>query len=288
MKRVLALLGACLLVAAAVVARGMITDDDDDGDDGGDGDGDLVVACIPELQEACEAIDRDLDLRIEDPAETIAAVAGGEEIDAWVTLDPWPRIANESESRELFDEGEGVATSGLALIVRNAAVPDACPELPTWTCLVDDLDDLVAVPSPRTALGLLVLAHAANDFRPGFAANELREDFDLQRRLAALDVLPDPVADMLVLPDPDATGTTQADEDSRIRVSAVADSLSAFPGLQAATVAVVVTGPDADRIAGEPTFIDALDELGWVPEDEAVTIGLPRAGVLIALQEVFS
>src|SRR5688500_263721 len=100
MKRVLALAGAVFLIAAAIVVRAVIVVDDEDsvGTGGGD-DGDLVVACSPELREACEAIEGVTELRIEHPGATIDALAAGGQIDAWVTLDPWPEMAEIIDDR---------------------------------------------------------------------------------------------------------------------------------------------------------------------------------------------
>lgn len=281
MSRVLALVGAVLLIAAAILARAVL-DDDDEGDDGGSA---LVVACIPELADACEAIDRAIELTIEDPADTIERLAAGEAIDAWVTLDPWPEMAAIVEDRVRLDEVVAVASSDLVLLARTTEVPEGCDPV-TWTCLVDGLGDRVEVPDPDSALGRLVVAFAANDFHPGFAANELRDDVALQDRLAALGIdaggVP-PEVDMLVLPDPDATGTTAASFDTNV-ASRPAGSGFTSHATSPAAVAVVVAGPDADRITGEPSFTAALEDLGWALDAGAATTGLPNAGVLVALQ----
>jgi hypothetical protein len=46
-----------------------------------------------------------------------------------------------------------------------------------------------------------------------------------------------------------------------------------------------VAGRDADRVADDPSFTAALDELGWDVRDGAATTGLPAAGVLFALSQ---
>lgn len=288
MARVLALLGAILLVAAALVARSVLDDEsDDDGDGRGAGGGSLAVACIPELEEACEAIDRDVTLTIEDPAETIARIADGDDVDAWITLDPWPAMAPFLDDTIGLDTSIGVASTDLRLMVRDAAVPAACDAV-TWTCLVDELGDQVTLPDPDSALGRLAVAFAANDFFPGFAANELRDDTALQARLAAVGFDrsgPQPFEDMLVLPDPDATAITAAAFERAVASRPAGSSFSTAPGASPATVAVVVAGEDADGIAGNEAFTDALADLGWDLRADAATTGLPNAGVLVALQE---
>jgi hypothetical protein len=284
MARVLALLGAILLIAAALVARSILDDESgDDGDGGGDGGASLAVACIPELREACEAVDRDVTLTIEDPGETIARIADGDDVDAWITLDPWPAMASFLDDSVELDDPIGVATSDLVVLARTARLPDRC-DPPAWTCLVDVLGDSVAAPAATTALGVLVLGHAATDFFGGpFAANDLA-DPALADRLAALDLAGrDPLEDLRVgLPEPAATGALE------VQLASLGVRLEQFdtgPGASPATVAVVVAGDDADRIAEDPAFTAALADLGWDVVPDAATTGLPNAGVLVALQE---
>jgi hypothetical protein len=285
MKRVLALAVACLLIAAALAARSAVGDDsdDDDGDaDGGSNGGDLVIACIPELENACEAIDRDLaDLRIEDPDATIA----DPDVDAWITLDPWPEIAEMQAGREIFGPAVAVAQTDLVLIAREAQVPPGCDPV-AWSCLVDALGDRVALANPATAAALLLLGHAAIDFfgDPALVSNDF-SDPALADRLAALGIGGDPLDDVRIgLPEPSATGALE------VQLALFGSRLDQFvmaPGRFPATVAVVVAGRDADRVASERSFTDALAELGWDVDPGSATTGLPNPGVLLALaQEV--
>jgi hypothetical protein len=284
MKRVLALAVACLLMAGALAVRNVLTDDDDDGDTDGGEEGDLVIACIPELEAACRALEREVaELRIEDPAATIE----DPDVDAWITLDPWPAMVELETGTSPFPGAPvPVAATDLVLIAREDQVPSTC-ETVTWTCLVDQLGDLVAVPDPDSASGRLVLGHAAVDFfGPGLASNDFA-DPGFSDRLAALSIGGEPLEDIAVgLPEPVATGSlvVQLAELGNRRESFVES-----PGAQPATVAVVVAGRQADRVHGEPSFTEALAELGWEILPDAATTGLPDAGVLLALaQEVGS
>lgn len=279
MKRVLAVAVACLLMAGALLVRNAITDDDADGD-GNNGtepgeDDDLVVACIPELADACEALERQVtELRIEDPGDTIAASA---DVDAWVTLDPWPEMAGTQRLRN----ADAVATDELVVIARDVPAALLCGPV-TWTCLVDTLaSDQVAVPDPSTASGRLVLGHAAVDlFGRDLAANDF-DDPDFSRRLRRVGVSSDPLDDIRIgLPEPLATGAFALDA-ARLGSRPVRTG----PGRSPATVAVVVAGPGRDRIATKSAFITALADLGWTIDPTAATTGLPRAGVLVALAE---
>jgi len=290
MKRVLALAGAMVLVAAGVLARAAIDDGDDD-DDGaggsGGGGGDLVVACVPELRAACEALGGVDDLRVEPPGDTIAAGTG---VDAWVTLDPWPAM---SPGGPVAGDAVPVASTPLVLLARTAALPSSCTGEPDWACVVDAPGAAApALPDPASALGALVLGHAAAGWsaatRPGepFARNEF-ELPEFQGWLARLDVAADPVADMLQLAPagPVAAGTTGADLRTRVEPSPRAGGLDAVSTPVAATVAVVVVGPDAERVAGDAGFRAALQQAGWDLDPDAATAGLPAPGVLLALTE---
>ena len=284
MSRVLALIGAVCLIAAAILARALLTDDgDDDGAGDDDGDAELVVACIPELEDACRAIDRPMTLSIEDPAVTIERLAAGEDVDAWVTFGPWPEMATILERRIQPADVVPVAATDLRLLVRTIAIPDGCDDPATWTCLVDGVGDRVAIPSPSSGLGALVLGQAAADFfgSSAVASNDLSEP-GLAGRLSSLEVDDDPLGDMRVgLPEPVATGLLGVDLDTLgARTSNFTDSPSGAP----ATVSVVVAGRDADRVAGEPRFTEALEAAGWTIAADAATTGLPNAGVLIALR----
>lgn len=90
-----------------------------------------------------------------------------------------------------------------------------------------------------------------------------------------------------MLPDPDVTVITAADFGREVAGRARGEAFSGHPGATPATVAAVVAGDDAGRIAGESSFRDALARLGWTLDADAATTGLPNAGVLVALQDAF-
>lgn len=291
MKRVLAVAVAALLVAVAIVVRDAI----DDGNDGrrraGDG-GDLVVACVTELRDACEALAGVSELRVEDAADTVEST----DVDAWVTYDPWPAMAEVDAGRPPV-EGDVVAVgrTELVLLARSAALPGACGGEASWACVAEAAGSgAPALPPRTTALGILLLGHAAASWsaevRPGepFAANEFDlPDFDAWHR--SLVFLRDPVADMIVFAPagPVAAGTTAAVVETVVTPSREASRLDVATTVVPASVAVVVVGHGADRLAGQQAFLDALAELGYdAAEPTARTTGLPAPGVLVALQEI--
>jgi hypothetical protein len=279
---------AALLIAVAIVVRGTLDDDESADSDAPADDDDLVVACVRELREACEALGGDV--RIEDPAATIAAAG---EIDAWVTFDPWPEIVGVQTGAPVFDESPvPVATSDLVLVTRTAALPDACGPEPDWVCVAASTN-APALPPEDTALGALLLGHAALGWnlveRDGqsFARQEA-ESPEFDAWLQTLELDGDPLDDMLQIgrAGPVATGTTRATFETVVPTTREAANLDATRTAVPASVAVVVVGPSADRVAGDEALLDGLEALGWVLDPEAATTGLPNAGVLCALQEI--
>jgi hypothetical protein len=294
MKQVLAVGVAALLIAGALFLRAVL-DDDSDASDGGNGR-DLVVACVRELREACEALDGVSDLRIEDPAATIASAVAGE-IDAWVTFDPWPEIATAQERRDVLGgEPVAVATTMLYLLARTDALPVSCNGEAEWACVADAAGSAgPALPLPDSALGALALGHAAagwnhsvRDNAP-FAANEfaLPEFEDWLRRLT---FVRDPVLDALQLGNagPVAVTMTGAELATIVQPSPRAEPFDRSPTPVTALVAVVVAGPGAAGLADQESFREALDALGYDRADDPAvrTTGLPAPGVLLALQEL--
>ena len=289
MKQVLAVAVAALLVAVAVVVRGAIDDADDDGDNGdGPADDELVIACVRELRAACDALGPDV--RIEDPASTIAAA---DDIDAWVTFDPWPAIAEVQQGRPVFDDAPvAVAASDLLLVTRTAALPDACVPEPNWVCVTASAN-APALPREDTALGSLLLGHAALGWnaieRDGqsFARQEA-ESPEFDAWLQTVELGGDPLDDMLQIgrAGPVATGTTRATFDTVVPSTREAENLDATRTGVPASVAVIVAGPEAERVAGDDGLLGGLTDLGWDLDPEAATTGLPNPGVLFALQEI--
>ncbi|MET1048223.1 MAG: hypothetical protein ABWZ55_01215, partial [Acidimicrobiales bacterium] len=151
MRRVLAVLGAVLMVAVALLLRSFL-DGGDDGDQasGDRGNGDVpTLVCAEELADVCEALERDgvADVTVEPVGETVdrlGAVDADLGADAWLTLDPFPQQVDErrefATGSALF--GEPLATdrsSPLALVAfadRAAALEADCPEV-DWACLGD-------------------------------------------------------------------------------------------------------------------------------------------------------
>lgn len=288
MSRVLALLGAVLLIAAAVVVRTVL--DDDDGGGGDDGGRELVVACIPELRDACEAIAGPVQLQVEGPDATIARLAAGEDLDAWVTFDPWPAMAEILEDRVAAQQVEVVADTALSALVRIDTPPASCGPA-GWECLVES-GGRVTLPAASSALGALVLGWAASDWNASARGGEqfARAELDLpefRSWLDAIEFVDDPIAEAFAFgpAGPQAIGTSLADV-ARIDGTREVGRLLPTPVPTVARIAVVLAGPEADRVAGDPAFTAALDEVGYDTDGTQRSTGLPNPGLLIALRDV--
>ena len=193
MKRVAAILAAAVMIIVALVVRAAL-DDDSGGGGGGDSGSDLRITCVTELEDVCAQLEN-VGVTIADAAATVTALgAGTAEIDAWLTFEPWPEIANVSASRAVVEDSTAVASTRLALVIWNDRAEElgkeACRPDITWRCLGDsggkpwaDLgsslqgDVEIGLPLPSTATGLLVLGTAAAGF---FGVTDYgSNDFDL-------------------------------------------------------------------------------------------------------------
>ncbi len=321
MRRVLAVLGAVLMVALALLVRSLIDGDDDGGQASGEGgDGDVpTLVCAEELADVCEALERDgaADVTIEPVGETVdrlGAVDAELDADGWLTLDPFPQQVDErrefATGSALF--GDSMATdrsSGLALVAfadRAAALEADCPDV-DWACLGDAAGEPWAdhggesswgqvkpgYDAPDTsATGLLVLAQAmaAHLDDPGFAGQDIDDRWlgDLE------DAVPTRTAGTallkLVQQGRAAFGAVGAlgIEAEAVAGTAQGEDLTIFypaPMFRASVVLAPRRGVDAGELIDADTLDAALAEAGW--ESDAAGEPLPSAGVLDALRSAW-
>ena len=148
-ERLLAIVGAVVLVAVAVALRTTVLDDGDATSGGGGGGGAPKVACTPDLAEVCaalaeaghiaeEPITLDLDGATEPP----------EDLDGWITWDGAAGVAN-LDAPGTWQDPVAVAGAPLAVARRTGPVPglpSGCTaEAPSWRCVVDSALDGAAV-----------------------------------------------------------------------------------------------------------------------------------------------
>lgn len=313
LARLLALIAALVLVGGAFAVRGALSGDEDDGggDEGGRGpSGPLRVLCDADLGAVCDLV---LALEGVDSAgsDVMRATDALEALDAdtppfdvWLTLDPWPAMADVerqgSDRPALAGEVVPVASSGLSVLTRSDGGL-GCPAPAAWECVTTAAGaGPVATPSLATALGPLVLAHAAaglvgdTDFGIGAVA-------DTDRATALTQLLdsapPDPTSTQALrfvtalgsyLAVVTTTGLAEANAASPAGagIGAEARAVAAAP-----TVGVVLAalGPESDGLAPleaaleDQTGRDALAEAGYAG-DPARSAGLPDPDVIYALR----
>jgi hypothetical protein len=321
MRRVLAVLGAVLMVTLALLVRSLIDGDEDGGQASGEGgNGDVpALVCAEELADVCERLERDgaADVTIEPVGETVdrlGAVDAELDADGWLTLDPFPQQVDErrefATGSALF--GDSVATdrsSGLALVAfadRAAALEADCPDV-DWACLGDAAGEPWAdhggesswglvkpgYDAPDTsATGLLVLAQAmaAHLDDPGFAGQDIDDRWlgDLE------DAVPTRTAGTallkLVQQGRAAFGAVGAlgIEAEAVAGTAQGEDLTIFypaPMFRASVVLAPRRGVDASELIDADNLDAALAEAGW--ESDATGEPLPSAGVLDALRSAW-
>lgn len=187
-KRVVAIVGALALVAAALFVRHALSDrgNGDGGPGAGtdSGSGGLpVVACTPDLADICQALADDG--KVTPAAETLdldGAVDPPQEVDAWITWDPAPGIANlQDVNSEVWTGSTAIAQAELAILVSPAAregLAAACKSSLRWSCIAENAgDDLpTGTGSPETAEGLARIAPLASSLHAPGDPTEVKGD----------------------------------------------------------------------------------------------------------------
>jgi len=298
-KSAIAAVVAIAMIAGSLWIRSRI--DDSSSESGDSGDSKVVIACVPELADACGKLASDnVEIRIEDAATTAKSREG---IDGWVTLDPWPTIAG------LTQTPERVASSPLvvAAVAERAAVLEShCGGTIDWRCLGDSIDVdwasiggrpewgkvKVGLPSMSSASGLLLAGNAASGYfgRPDIATNDFNADDGFGPWFAKVkrsQQASDPFLPFIQqFPASfSAVGTIEAKEQAGVGTRAVK---VIKPDPQGSAVAVVVpVNPKADgrvrNLAKSSALRNELRAEGWSVDAVPDTTGLPDAGVLTAL-----
>lgn len=304
----MAVLGAVVMVAAAMAVRQSL-DDDADGDPD-DPSGATVIVCAEDLLEACEAAGADVEVRAAPAASTAGALADGtldEDVDAWVTTTAWVEVV-EARAPDALGAARALATSPTVVATapgRFDAIADLCGDDDVWACLGDaagsDWGELgdgahpewrelkVGLTDPDSATGLSGLASAAVGFfgDADFAAND--PDFaEFEAWLATLAGPsaggdPNPARTLATRPGTYSAGgsTAATAEDFAVRgVEVIAPSAEVH-----ASVVIVAVG---DRGAPEGQAIqDALEAAGWARASEADLAPTLKPGVMAALHTLW-
>jgi hypothetical protein len=297
-KRALAVVGAVVMIAVAVVVRSAIDDGKSSGGTTSSAESSTIV-CVTELAEQCRALTGG-DVRIEDAAVTAKAIAAGkEDADAWVTLDPWPAIVDQLAGGDVMGSPSRVARTDLVIAMveeRAARLAPTCGGTVTWKCLGDDIghawtefggDPLwgaikAGIPPVSSAEGLVLLGDAASGYfgRSTFATNDFDDAFLVWK--SKVTATPADLA-TFILKFPaafSAVGTTRTDV---VRGSG-AKPVTIIDAPPPAHAVAVIASVDGRRIPGFANGLkDRLVNAGWTTDRLDDPTGLPDAGVLLAL-----
>jgi hypothetical protein len=320
MRRVVAVLGAVLMVIVAFLVRGVIDGDDDSGNDGsrGDGgsDGEVTLLCADELEGVCDALvaaGAIAGFDSEPAGETVdRMVIQGADLgaDGWLTLDSFPQqvdvVRELNTDNSIF--GEPTATdhsTGLAIVAasdRGEALSNDCGDV-DWNCLQPIGGDAwsdhegeaswgaikLGYDAPDTsATGLLVLtqAMAGHAGRTDFAAQDIDRRWlaDLENAVPTRPTTT--VLDTLVLQGAAAFGAVGALDNAAQDAAGSRDLEIFYPApMFRAEVVLAAVGGDPDGLLDEDDLDDALSALDWEAGQDADP--LPSAGALVALRRAW-
>jgi hypothetical protein len=307
MRRLGALLGAVVMVAAAFFIRGATVEDGGASDDGETPAKGLV--CPPELADVCGAAtdlvvtetagattDRLLEARVE-------AELGGE---AWIVPAAWARLVvaerNRLDLEPIFEVAEEpIASSPVVL----AAWTDQADELGVrcerpvdWRCLADEHGRTVlrsrvrvGLPSIDSATGLVVAAAQAGALlgRSDFATNDFDPQFLQRADALAGGQDPSPLRTMRTRGPGQftAVGVVAADaRDVGTQFGTIAVFEDREPLVRADLVALVPAGAELDD-GWRDTLRSALTGAGWNPPAGGPD-GLPDGSVLAAVRTLWN
>lgn len=301
MKRVGALLGAVVMVLAALAVRGTFGSD---GDGGGSGDATARrLVCVAELRTVCAGAGP---ATFDEAGATADALLSddGEGLDdaVWIVPAAWAQLVMDERSRLGLEaayeiDGEPLASSPVSLIVwsdRAEQLTTTCGGPVDWTCLAEQ--DGVALtngdrvqsgaPPVDSATGLAVAAAQAADLlgTSSFAANDFTGEFNSQASRLAAGQRDDPVRTMRTQGPGrlTAAGVVSADAANLTTTFGEITTLDTGAAVRVDIVAMVPTGNRLDDDAREAVQ-GALLEAGWDPPAGGDD-GLPAGGVLAALR----
>ena len=299
MKRLLAVAAAVSMIVVAIVIRSAI---DDGGDHQSTPKATGTIACITELAAQCRALTGGT-VRVEDAAVTAKAIAAGTaDIDAWITLDPWPAMTNELAKEQRVDTGTPLARTDLVIAMvaeRAARLAPACGGAVDWKCLGDAIGKpwtdvggqpewgtvKAGIPAPTSAEGLLLLAHAASGYfgDAGFATNDFDDSFLVWKSKVTATPASFTTFIQQFPAAFSAVGTTRVETASGTGTRPVA-VVDASP---AARAVVVIARVQRHSVPGFTNPLkERLRDAGWSTDGVDAPTGLPDPGVLLALSGI--
>lgn len=318
MKRLAAVVVAVGLVAGAIALRDALDDEGTaDGRNGSPVPGQLQLICATELATACDQLASDeVAVTVEDPGVTsdrLVELGAGEMpgFDAWLVDGPWEAITDDN--RRFAGEGTPVLGAASEVLAHSPAVvvaPDGvaarieseCGAASDWACIGGLAPELrIGLPVPERGDGLVVLAAATNGFfdSTGYAANDfddpsfgpwfsgltsLSTRTDLGRRT--------PVEALLTQRGLfDLVGALEAQAapllEGRDDLAAVVTEPPALAEVRLVPIPSLDADAALEALGGSSRATDALTGAGWRAGAGSDGAGLPAAGVLQRLREMW-
>jgi hypothetical protein len=309
-QRVLAVLGAVVIVLVAIVVRSAIDDEsDDDGSGPGEGgDGRVELICAYDLRPACDALDG-VEVTYQSAATTAEHLADGspqvDGVDGWVTTSAWLEVL-ESRSPGALGEGTLLATSPAVVAVdpdRTEAVRTLCAGTALWRCLGDragirwgELGSGSAtwgalktgLPDADSSSGLAVLASVAAGFfgSTEFVSNDF-EPSGLASWLARLAAPSDGGEDdpIWILATVQGKYTAVGDRAASVLERGV-DTLDPVPAIEISVV--VAPLPGGDDLPDPQPIRDGLVDFGWTSASGPAPAPTLKPGVMAALHTLWT
>jgi hypothetical protein len=324
MRRALAVLAAAGMIVAALVIRSRIDDNKPhvvSVSSSGPRTGPLTIVCITELENECNAIHAahpDAQTRVEDAATTAQTLAKGgtTEIDGWLTLEPWPDIANQMAANQvngpIFTSETSMASSPLVITTvkqrANVLASNCASGAVDWKCLGNNVGkpwtDLtggiqawgkvtVGNPPLTSATGLLLFGNAATGYfgRTDISTNDFDDAFNTwSANMKSTFTDPDAFREFVTQFPAKYSAVGGTAGEAMGNLGTKADQVSVTTPNPAATAVVTLapvgSGDRAQavgRLAGTSGLQDTLKMDGWDFGNIPPTTGLPDAGVLLAL-----
>jgi hypothetical protein len=307
MRRIGALLGAVVMVAAAFVVRDTVVDDDQTVGAGGDPQPGL--ACPVELEDLCRS-ERGA-VTVEPAGTTADRLVEATSTDAlgaeaWIVPAAWARLVVAERARldrePLFEIDDDVIASSPVVL---AAWTDQAQELASvcgadavgWTCIAEQAGQQVlgtrvqpGSPPVDSATGLVVAAAQAGALlgRSDFATNDFSPAFESAASRLAAGQGRDPLTVMRTRGPGQftAVGVVAADAE---KLDSTFGTIAAFddrePRVRTDVVALVPTGRELDDDRRD-ALREAFSAAGWEPARRGPD-GLPDGSVLAAVRTLW-
>ena len=302
----MAVIGAFVLIALAIVARNHFADDGGGSSNGSGrphkGGSAPVVACTPDLAAVCTALADQGSIAKDPPTLDLdGAATPDSKIDGWITWDPAPQIANfDAGQPKVWGVADALGSTSLAALAEGevfGGLRSGCGEQVDWACFAKRWREwgmTIGVGDPTTAEGLSRLAPLAIALAPDLDTEELQPS-DLRDIVTSPAIPQSDAASMSLAATQPGKITLVIGPQSLLEARANSPqgkNLRLEPrALKPTRTATVVVAPRVGRDLGDPAgaceddaVAKALESVGVVPCSDGRD-DVDRAGFLYVVRE---